>query len=143
MASGEVIEIILALSTTMEGDTTNFYIFRKLKGFQKVRISTLARSVSIGTTNWNTDEITLGRSLVNRIPTKIRWEDKFCIRFCLFFRYPKGMPTFEHLCLNCVWIYRSLSSTTMSNIFWNSVCTLCSGAARNVSIEVFVVDNSG
>lgn len=67
VASGEVIEIILALSTTMEGDTTNFYIFRKLKDFE-VRISTLARGVSIGDELEYTDEITLGRSLVNRVP---------------------------------------------------------------------------
>lgn len=64
---GEVIEVILALSTTMEGDTTNFYIFRKLKDLD-VRISTLARGVSIGDELEYTDEITLGRSLVNRVP---------------------------------------------------------------------------
>jgi recombination protein RecR len=64
---GEVIEIILALSTTMEGDTTNFYIFRKLKGMD-VRITTLARGVSIGDELEYTDEITLGRSLANRVP---------------------------------------------------------------------------
>ncbi len=67
VASGEVVEIILALSTTMEGDTTNFYIFRKLKDFE-VRISTLARGVSIGDELEYTDEVTLGRSLVNRVP---------------------------------------------------------------------------
>lgn len=65
--SGEVIEIILALSTTMEGDTTNFYIFRKLKEKQ-VKLSTLARGVSIGDELEYTDEITLGRSLMNRVP---------------------------------------------------------------------------
>ena len=65
--SGEVIEIILALSTTMEGDTTNFYIFRKLKG-KEVKVSTLARGVSIGDELEYTDEITLGRSLMNRVP---------------------------------------------------------------------------
>lgn len=65
--SGEVIEIILALSTTMEGDTTNFYIFRKLKGLE-VKLSTLARGVSIGDELEYTDEITLGRSLMNRVP---------------------------------------------------------------------------
>ena len=53
----DIIEVILALSTTMEGDTTNFYIYRKLKGMD-VKISTLAY----------TDEITLGRSLTNRVP---------------------------------------------------------------------------
>ncbi len=65
--SGEIIEVILALSTTMEGDTTNFYIFRKLKDIE-VKVSTLARGVSIGDELEYTDEITLGRSLVNRVP---------------------------------------------------------------------------
>jgi len=64
---GEIIEVILALSTTMEGDTTNFYIFRKLKNFE-VKLSTLARGVSIGDELEYTDEITLGRSLANRVP---------------------------------------------------------------------------
>jgi len=63
----EVIEVILALSTTMEGDTTNFYIFRKLSKF-KIKVSTLARGVSIGDELEYTDEITLGRSLTNRVP---------------------------------------------------------------------------
>ncbi len=63
----ETIEIILALSTTMEGDTTNFYIYRKLKD-KPVKISTLARGVSIGDELEYTDEITLGRSLLNRVP---------------------------------------------------------------------------
>lgn len=60
-------EVILALSTTMEGDTTNFYIYRKLKKME-VKISTLARGVSIGDELEYTDEITLGRSLTNRVP---------------------------------------------------------------------------
>jgi recombination protein RecR len=64
--SGEVVEVILALSTTMEGDTTNFYIYRKLKD-KDIRITTLARGVSIGDDLEYTDEITLGRSLVNRV----------------------------------------------------------------------------
>ena len=58
-------EIILALSTTMEGDTTNFFIFKKLKN-TNVKISTLARGVSIGDELEYTDEVTLGRSIVNR-----------------------------------------------------------------------------
>ena len=65
--NSEIIEVILALSTTMEGDTTNFYIYRKLKDFE-VKVSTLARGVSIGDELEYTDEITLGRSLVNRVP---------------------------------------------------------------------------
>lgn len=64
---GGVTEVILALSTTMEGDTTNFYIFRKLKD-KEVKISTLARGVSIGDELEYTDEVTLGRSLMNRVP---------------------------------------------------------------------------
>lgn len=63
--SGEIKEIILALSTTMEGDTTNFYIFRKLAGYD-VKISILARGVSIGDELEYTDEVTLGRSILNR-----------------------------------------------------------------------------
>ncbi len=61
-----VSEIILALPTTMEGDTTNFYIFRKLKD-TGVRITTLARGLAIGDDLEFADEITLGRSLVNRL----------------------------------------------------------------------------
>jgi recombination protein RecR len=64
---GEITEIILALSTTMEGDTTNFYIYRKLKD-KPVRITTLARGVSVGDELEYTDEVTLGRSLANRVP---------------------------------------------------------------------------
>ena len=63
--SGVVREIILALSTTMEGDTTNFYIYRKLTGLD-VQISVIARGVSIGDEIEYADEITLGRSIVNR-----------------------------------------------------------------------------
>ncbi len=62
----EIIEIILALPTTMEGDTTNFYIFRKLKE-KPVRVTTLSRGVAVGDDLEYTDEITLGRSLVNRV----------------------------------------------------------------------------
>jgi len=64
---GDIFEVILALSTTMEGDTTNFYIYRKLKD-KEVKISTLARGVSVGDELEYTDEITLGRSLNNRVP---------------------------------------------------------------------------
>jgi recombination protein RecR len=65
VADGEVDEIILALSATMEGDTTNFYIYRKL-GTLPVKITQLARGVSVGNEIEYTDEITLGRSLLNR-----------------------------------------------------------------------------
>jgi len=59
-------EVILALSTTMEGDTTNFYLYRKLEPFH-IKITTLARGVSIGDELEYADEITLGRSIQNRI----------------------------------------------------------------------------
>jgi len=62
---GKISEIILALSTTMEGDTTNFYIYKKLKD-STVKISTLSRGVSIGDELEYTDEVTLGRSIKNR-----------------------------------------------------------------------------
>jgi len=64
--AGTISEIILALPTTMEGDTTNFYIFRKLKHFD-VTVTTLARGISVGDDLEYTDEITLGRSIVNRV----------------------------------------------------------------------------
>ncbi len=63
---GETNEVIFALSTTMEGDSTNFYIFKKLKDYP-IKITTLARGVSIGDEIEYTDEITLGRSIVNRM----------------------------------------------------------------------------
>ncbi|OYP48461.1 recombination protein RecR [Prevotella sp. P4-98] len=64
---GRVREVILALSPTMEGDTTNFYIFRKLAPYD-VSISIIARGVSVGNELEYTDEVTLGRSIVNRTP---------------------------------------------------------------------------
>jgi recombination protein RecR len=64
--SGEVKEIILALSTTMEGDTTNFYIFRKLAPFN-IKITTIARGIAIGDELEYADEVTLGRSILNRV----------------------------------------------------------------------------
>lgn len=67
VAAGGVTEVILALSPTMEGDTTNFYISRKLAPFD-VEISMLARGVSLGNDLEYTDELTLGRSIVNRVP---------------------------------------------------------------------------
>ena len=64
---GVVKEVVLALGTTMEGDTTNFYIFRKL-AHTKVKLTMLARGVAIGDELEYTDEVTLGRSIVNRLP---------------------------------------------------------------------------
>ncbi|MDE6548794.1 MAG: recombination mediator RecR [Muribaculaceae bacterium] len=69
VAAGGISEVILALSPTMEGDTTNFYISRKLAPYD-VEISMLARGVSIGNDLEYTDELTLGRSIVNRVPYK-------------------------------------------------------------------------
>ena len=66
VCEGDVKEVILALSSTMEGDTTNFYIFRKLAPFGDVKISIIARGISVGDELEYTDEVTLGRSILNR-----------------------------------------------------------------------------
>ena len=66
--AGGVEEVILALSSTMEGDATNFYISRKLANHPEVRLTVLARGMSINDELQYTDEVTLGRSLVNRVP---------------------------------------------------------------------------
>jgi len=65
--SGLINEIIFALSSTMEGDTTNFYIFKQIEKFD-IKISTIARGIAIGDEIEYADEITLGRSILNRIP---------------------------------------------------------------------------
>ena len=65
--TGEVKEVILALASTMEGDTTNFYISRKLKD-KDVMLSIIARGISVGDELEYTDEVTLGRSILNRTP---------------------------------------------------------------------------
>ncbi|MBO3116765.1 recombination protein RecR [Winogradskyella sp. DF17] len=65
--SGEVKELIFAMSPTMEGDTTNFYIFRQIQDYD-VAVSTIARGVAAGNELEYTDEITLGRSIQDRIP---------------------------------------------------------------------------
>lgn len=65
--NGDVREVILALASTMEGDTTNFYISRKLKDFD-VKLSVIARGISVGDELEYTDEVTLGRSILNRTP---------------------------------------------------------------------------
>lgn len=64
-SAGEIKEVIMALSTTMEGDTTNFYIYKRLKEFN-LTVSTIARGISIGDELEYADEVTLGRSIVNR-----------------------------------------------------------------------------
>lgn len=67
IAEGKVKEVILALSSTMEGDTTNFYIYRKLQQYD-VKLSVIARGISIGDELEYADEVTLGSSIVNRTP---------------------------------------------------------------------------
>jgi len=64
---GKVKELVLALSATMEGDTTNFYLYKKFRNFP-IRFTTLARGVAIGDELEYADEITLGRSILNRTP---------------------------------------------------------------------------
>jgi len=64
---GEINEIIMALSATIEGDTTSFYIFKQIKDFEIV-VSTIARGVSVGDELEYADEVTLGRSILNRLP---------------------------------------------------------------------------
>ncbi len=63
----EIKEIVLALSSTMEGDTTNFYIYKQLQGLE-VNLTTIARGISVGDEIEYADEVTLGRSILNRIP---------------------------------------------------------------------------
>lgn len=63
----ETIEIVFALAATIEGDTTNFYIYKKLKDFD-IRVTTIARGVSVGDELEYADEITLGRSILTRMP---------------------------------------------------------------------------
>ena len=65
--SGTIREIIFALSSTIEGDTTNFYIFKQIEKFE-VKTSTIARGIAVGDELEYADEITLGRSIINRIP---------------------------------------------------------------------------
>ncbi|MGJ8666645.1 MAG: recombination mediator RecR [Patiriisocius sp.] len=67
VSEGKIDEIIFALSSTMEGDTTNFYVFRQIEEY-KITTSTIARGISVGDELEYADEVTLGRSIVNRIP---------------------------------------------------------------------------
>jgi len=69
LSAGTVSELIFALSTTMEGDTTNYYLYRRFQKYQ-VKITTLARGISIGDDLEYADEVTLGRSILNRTPFK-------------------------------------------------------------------------
>lgn len=70
LETGGIKEVILALSPTMEGDTTNFYLYKKLAKYE-VEITTIARGVSIGDELEYADEVTLGRSILNRTPYKM------------------------------------------------------------------------
>jgi len=65
--SGNITEVIFALSATMEGDTTNYYLYKRLSKYN-VKLSVLARGMAVGNELEYTDEITLGRSLINRTP---------------------------------------------------------------------------
>jgi recombination protein RecR len=69
VSAGGIEEVILALSSTMEGDTTNFYISRRLAA-TGVKLSVIARGISVGNELEYTDEVTLGRSILNRTPFK-------------------------------------------------------------------------
>ena len=64
----QIKEVIFALASTMEGDTTNFYISRKLREFPEVKLSVIARGINVGDELQYTDEVTLGRSILNRTP---------------------------------------------------------------------------
>lgn len=72
---GEVTEVILALNASMEGDTTNFYLYRKLADLN-VKITTLSRGVAVGAELHYTDELTLGRSILNRLPFDLDFTNK-------------------------------------------------------------------
>lgn len=67
ISEGEIKELIFALSSTMEGDTTNFYIFKQIEKFE-ITTSTIARGISVGDELEYADEVTLGRSITNRVP---------------------------------------------------------------------------
>ena len=67
VGGGEVEEVVLALSSTMEGDTTNFYIYRQLQKFD-IKLTTIARGISVGDEIEYADEVTLGRSIIHRVP---------------------------------------------------------------------------
>ena len=68
--TGEIKELIFALSSTMEGDTTNFYIYKQIQDFH-VTTTTIARGISVGDELEYADEVTLGRSITNRIPFEV------------------------------------------------------------------------
>jgi recombination protein RecR len=63
-------EVIFALSSTIEGDTTNFYIYKQIKD-KSIKISTIARGIAVGDTLEYADEVTLGRSIIHRVPFEL------------------------------------------------------------------------
>lgn len=65
--AGQVDELVFALSSTMEGDTTNFYIYKQIAGYD-IKLSTIARGIAVGDELQYADEVTLGRSIIQRIP---------------------------------------------------------------------------
>jgi recombination protein RecR len=65
---GNIREVVMALSTTIEGDTTNYFLYKKLKPFPHLEVTAIARGISIGDELEYADEITLGRSILNRMP---------------------------------------------------------------------------
>ena len=67
LQTGEISELVFALNTTMEGDTTNFYLYRKIKDFN-IKLTTIARGIAVGDELEFADEVTLGRSIQHRIP---------------------------------------------------------------------------
>ena len=69
--AGGTEEIILALNSTMEGDTTNFYIYRKLSKLTGIKLTTLSRGISVNDELQYTDEVTLGSSIINRVPFSV------------------------------------------------------------------------
>ncbi len=70
-ASGEIKEVIFALSATMEGDTTNYYLYKKINSYS-IQITSLSRGVAVGSELQYADELTLGRSIINRQPFQIQ-----------------------------------------------------------------------
>jgi recombination protein RecR len=70
MRSGNVKEVILAINATMEGETTSFYLFKKLQPFE-IKVSTISRGVAVGGELEYTDEVTLGRSIILRTPYEV------------------------------------------------------------------------
>lgn len=74
IASEDIKEVVFALSSTMEGDTTNFYIFKQIEQLN-VKISTIARGISVGDELQYADEVTLGRSILNRVPFENSLQD--------------------------------------------------------------------